>query len=468
MVFFPVPVESQFTFLDYKSGYTGNRVNVQIGENGEGVIRTLPPILGDDAPGIPIEVIQPIGTEGRLNPGLREVDGMGSMNDEYPYRSSPTIEFFLERADVQIKAESDQRSEGSPSKEEGSRPIPSAADGNWQIGEPNPDLKAAIENFEPGRLVDISGGYTGKTSELPLTTFNPGADIPTAWRFISAPMEVSWSKSGEMSMSESYATNEPFAIYSQTSMRVLTLGDCLVEGFSLGKTVDKVIEKLETMMRIVFNPSGFASPYVWRLVAGTRDYGLYVIKELDIKEELRDKSGKTTRARVSISLVEVPKYQVSDGRDLAREEDLVTPSPEVEKLLEPKNETGDGSTPGDSGGKVLSSSQGLATYYNTGTVTASGAKFDKNAMTAASNSLPFGTVVRVTNLDTGASVTVTITDNGGFTNPGKVSEARLIDLSEGAFKKIAPLSAGKIRVRQDVIKLGTQRNPNMGKDGNRT
>ena len=61
--------------------------------------------------------------------------------------------------------------------------------------------------------------------------------------------------------------------------------------------------------------------------------------------------------------------------------------------------------------------------------------------TAAHPTLPFGTVVKVTNLANQKSVTVTIADRGPF------SEGRIIDLSDIAFKKIAPLGAGVVKVK---------------------
>jgi rare lipoprotein A len=61
-------------------------------------------------------------------------------------------------------------------------------------------------------------------------------------------------------------------------------------------------------------------------------------------------------------------------------------------------------------------------------------------MTAASNTLPCGTTVIVTNQNSGLSVRVRITDRGGF--GGNV----ILDLSRGAFLTIAPASAGVIPI----------------------
>ncbi|MBI4261254.1 MAG: G5 domain-containing protein [Actinobacteria bacterium] len=63
-----------------------------------------------------------------------------------------------------------------------------------------------------------------------------------------------------------------------------------------------------------------------------------------------------------------------------------------------------------------------------------------SGMNAAHPWLPFGTVVTVTNLDNGKSVTVTINDRGPF-------GGRIIDLSDEAFAQIAPLSQGVCQVR---------------------
>jgi rare lipoprotein A len=67
--------------------------------------------------------------------------------------------------------------------------------------------------------------------------------------------------------------------------------------------------------------------------------------------------------------------------------------------------------------------------------------YNHPGMTAASPSLPFGTQVHVTNVKTGASVTVTINDRGPYTG------GRIIDLSNSAFAAIAPLGEGVCQVR---------------------
>lgn len=69
--------------------------------------------------------------------------------------------------------------------------------------------------------------------------------------------------------------------------------------------------------------------------------------------------------------------------------------------------------------------------------TASGAKFNENAMTAAHRTLPFGTKLRVTYR--GRSVVVTITDRGPF------HRGRALDLSKAAASKLGSKQAGVVR-----------------------
>jgi rare lipoprotein A len=90
--------------------------------------------------------------------------------------------------------------------------------------------------------------------------------------------------------------------------------------------------------------------------------------------------------------------------------------------------------------------QGRASYYAyQGGRTASGEMFDRNALTAAHRSLPFGTRVRVTDPSTGNSVTVVITDRG----PRK--RDRVIDLSLRAAQDLGMTDRGVVHVRAEVL-----------------
>lgn len=92
---------------------------------------------------------------------------------------------------------------------------------------------------------------------------------------------------------------------------------------------------------------------------------------------------------------------------------------------------------------------GGATWYGgrfIGTGTASGDIYDADQLTAAHKTLPFGTIVKVTNLSNGLSVTVKINDRGPY------RDGYVIDLSTSAFEKIANLSTGVLNVRVETLK----------------
>ena len=87
-----------------------------------------------------------------------------------------------------------------------------------------------------------------------------------------------------------------------------------------------------------------------------------------------------------------------------------------------------------------------STWYDLpGNITKSGEVFNSNKMTCASNKFPIGTILKVTNKKNKRSVIVRVNDTG------KMSD-NVIDLSKGAFKKIAKLEEGRIKIRVNIIK----------------
>ncbi len=88
---------------------------------------------------------------------------------------------------------------------------------------------------------------------------------------------------------------------------------------------------------------------------------------------------------------------------------------------------------------------GKASYYGneSGSRTASGQRFNQNAMTAAHRSLPFGTKLRVTHR--GQSVIVTVNDRGPFI------KGRVLDLSTGAARAIGLTGAGVGHITAEVV-----------------
>lgn len=100
---------------------------------------------------------------------------------------------------------------------------------------------------------------------------------------------------------------------------------------------------------------------------------------------------------------------------------------------------------------------GDVTFYGKalhGNLTASGERFSMYEMTAAHNSLPMNSLVRVTNKSNGKSVTVRINDRG-ILSPG-----RILDLSEAAFTRIASRAKGVLKSSEiiiEVIKYGKKK-----------
>ncbi len=91
---------------------------------------------------------------------------------------------------------------------------------------------------------------------------------------------------------------------------------------------------------------------------------------------------------------------------------------------------------------------GTASYYGAkhhGNKTASGEPFNQNALTAAHRRLPFGTQVKVTNLDNNKSVVLRINDRGPHTR------GRLIDVSRRAAEQLGMLGSGTARVRVQAM-----------------
>ena len=92
----------------------------------------------------------------------------------------------------------------------------------------------------------------------------------------------------------------------------------------------------------------------------------------------------------------------------------------------------------------------IASFYGKkfhGKKTANGEIFNQHAMTAASNTYPFNTKLRVTCATTGKSVVVRINDTGGFHKYG-----RSIDLSQGAAEKLGIIKQGVAKVYLEVLK----------------
>jgi rare lipoprotein A len=91
------------------------------------------------------------------------------------------------------------------------------------------------------------------------------------------------------------------------------------------------------------------------------------------------------------------------------------------------------------------SERGMASWYgpaHQGRTTADGETFDQQALTAAHRNLPFGTVVKVTNLSNGKSIKVRINDRGPYV------KGRILDLSKRAADEIGIAGTARVRIEQ--------------------
>jgi rare lipoprotein A len=109
--------------------------------------------------------------------------------------------------------------------------------------------------------------------------------------------------------------------------------------------------------------------------------------------------------------------------------------------------------------KVLYTEVGYASWYGPGFQkrnAANGHPYDMNAMTAAHRTLPLSTIARVTDVKTGDSVVVRITDRGPFVGD------RIIDLSRAAARRLSVYQRGTALVRVEVLET-----PSPIKEGGR-
>lgn len=182
------------------------------------------------------------------------------------------------------------------------------------------NLDISIEDTFGPNAPDIAGAL-GFQVESFLSGF--GVTREPAWTFITAPEDVSWDTANQASRVDIFGTNNPPVVAGSRGMRDLTLGNALVEGFVRGVTVEGKVAALERLMNYSLNTSdGFVSVPVYKIWASEKTYGeasggYFIIKDVKVKETMRDLRGDSTRAYVDISFMQVPTYQVNTGRDQA-------------------------------------------------------------------------------------------------------------------------------------------------------
>jgi rare lipoprotein A len=113
--------------------------------------------------------------------------------------------------------------------------------------------------------------------------------------------------------------------------------------------------------------------------------------------------------------------------------------------------------------EALSAENGIASIYSGGgdNRTASGQRLNRDAMTAAHRTLPFGSKVRVTNKRNGRSVVVTINDRGPFIR------GRVIDLTPAAARELGFSGIVQVAVEREVDKVVARQTASMRQDDDR-
>lgn len=193
----------------------------------------------------------------------------------------------------------------------------------------------------------------GKAIGLDSSQFLGGlAGSPQGWTFITAPEDINWDVANNAQRVDIFGTNNPPVVAGSRGMRDLSLSNSLVEGFVRGVAIEGKIAALENLMNYSLNASdGYVSVPVYQVWANNKSYGgpeaYYIIKDIKVKEAMRDLKGNATRAYVDISLMQVPAYQVNSGRDQASEVTAggVALTPEQRKQIEAAKKKGtDGKT----------------------------------------------------------------------------------------------------------------------------
>lgn len=186
-------------------------------------------------------------------------------------------------------------------------------------------------NLEPGEegSLDLSNYYS-EGSDIVFYFIQAGKTDGVNWKFQVAPQGINIRKSSDNSAEENWASNERTIVYGGTTMRTIDLSEVLIEGFSTRSDIEGKVNSLMALLDPVQFKKHIA-PMVFELVAKpekgvsaeSRSYGYYIITELNLEETLRTKTGKPLRVMAEMSLQEVPRYQIHDGRDLTLPDNLI-------------------------------------------------------------------------------------------------------------------------------------------------
>ena len=249
-------------------------------------------------------------------------------------------------------------------------------------------------SFPSPKVQDLAANFTPSEGALASYLNNAPSATTQPWNFTVAPEDISWGMNAEVDRVKIFGTNSPPVTSGTRGMRDLSLTNCLLEGFSRGVAVEDQVIALESLLNYSLNTSkGFINIPVYHLKANNKSYGdangndggFYVIKDIKVKESMRDLSGSSTRVNVDVSFTQVPQYQVDSGRDQASQ--AVTGS----KAAFPPQVAGDNLTPPQKGtkagkGKATSGANSVAPG-STGDAAGTGGAGGGNQGNAAGNAV---------------------------------------------------------------------------------
>jgi rare lipoprotein A len=159
-------------------------------------------------------------------------------------------------------------------------------------------------------------------------------------------------------------------------------------------------------------------------------------------------SGCGGRKPIVASRPSVPVATPSDTEEDAKRSTSTEVPPRPKPAPKSKPAAPKRGVPSDSSGSAIYTEEGNASWYGApfhGRKSSNGETYDMNKMTAAHRTLPFDSMVRVTNLNNGKTAMVRITDRGPFV------DNRIIDLSRAAAQEIESIGPGIVPVRIEVL-----------------
>lgn len=184
-------------------------------------------------------------------------------------------------------------------------------------------FKSFSENYSSVKESNLDAASWFSSSSPSLSLLPP----KESWNFICAPNEISWSSEVQAERVQIFGTNQAPVTAGSKGMRDLNLSNALVEGFTRGKSVETKIAKLESLMDFSLDVSrGYVKVPVFYVTANDKKYGFgldgkdggyFIIKSVNVKEDMRDLKGNATRGTVDVTFIQVPPYQVDSGRDIA-------------------------------------------------------------------------------------------------------------------------------------------------------